>query len=123
MGNFDNWTTPKQIKIERAGDPRPLRRGPLKKHERRKGQKARLDELLSSKKTLERYAGYILDERQRRIDHPEWFVERPGAAASYFQFHHELWFDQHIKKHTGLLRAAFRDKVIDSAFEWWVFKP
>lgn len=121
MGNFDRWSTPKGIKIERKGDPRPLRRGLLKKGERRKGQKARIDELMSSKKTLEKYAQWIQDERQRRIDHPEWFIERPGV--SFFQFHHEKWFDEHVKKHTKLLAAALKDGVIEEVYDWWVWKP
>lgn len=55
MGNFDKWTTPKQIKIERAGDPRPIRRGPMKKGDRKKGRKARTDEVLSALNTWKLY--------------------------------------------------------------------
>ncbi len=54
MGRQDNWTTPKQIKIERAGEPRASHRGPLQKRKRRKGLKARLDEVRSALQSLKR---------------------------------------------------------------------
>lgn len=122
MGNDDKWTTPKQIKIERKGDPRPLRRGPLKKGERRKGKKARIDELLSSRKTLQQYAKWILDERQRRIDHPEWYIPRKDHLIAYDP-HYEEYFDKHSRKHRDLLAEALTDGVIDSVREWLVGKP
>jgi hypothetical protein len=111
MGTFDKWSTPKQIKIERKGEPRPLRRGPLKKGERRKGQKARLDELLSSKKTLERYAEWIT-QRQRFGGKSGLFDNWPFRA-----------FDDQRVKHVKLLAAALKDKIIEDAFDWWVWKP
>lgn len=118
MGHSDNWTTPKAIKIEREGEPRPLRRGPLKKGERRKGVKARKDELLSSMRALTTYSDYILRDRQTRIEHPEWY-----RHPNRYDAHWEKSFDSHQRKHAKLLAAAFKDGVIDDAFEWWVFKP
>jgi hypothetical protein len=58
MGNQDNWTTPKQIKIEREGEPRGTRRGKLKKGQRRKGRKARMDEVISAHKNWLTYKGW-----------------------------------------------------------------
>jgi hypothetical protein len=119
MGNQDNWTTPKQIKIERAGESRGLRRGPLKKGERRKGVKARLDLLLSSKKTLLRYAEWILDDRKRREEHPEWYSRGEGMWERW----HEEYFDKHTKNHARLLADALRDGIIDETKTWIVEKP
>lgn len=59
MGNSDNWHTPKQLKIEREGEPRPPRRGPRKKAQRKKGVKARLDEVLSARLSLKRAKDYL----------------------------------------------------------------
>lgn len=69
MGNSDKWTTPKQIKIEREGEPRGTRRGPLRKGQRRKGIKARWDEVLSAKKTWQRYQEWL----ERRTDKAGFF--------------------------------------------------
>ena len=121
MGNQDNWTTPKQIKIEREGEPRGVRRGPLKKGERRKGIKARLDLLKSSKRTLQYYADWMLRERQRKQEHPEWYRPTPGYIR--YEPHHERYFDLHQKKHFDLLRQALKDGIIESAAEWFVEKP
>lgn len=118
MENLDRWTTPKQIKIERAGDPRPLRRGPLKKRERRKGSKARRDELLSSKQTLLRYADYIVRDRKTKAEHPEWY-----RHPNHYDFHWEKHFDEHEKKHFKLIDAAAKDGVIDDPTLWTVIKP
>lgn len=107
MGNQDNWATPKQLKIEREGEPRGTRRGPLKKGERRKGIKARVDELKSSKRTLQTYAGWIM-EKQSRIG---------------YRFNWDRHFDEQQKKHRILLDAALKDKVIDSETDWIVEKP
>lgn len=113
MGHQDSYHTPKQIKIERKGNPRPLRRGPLKKGERRKGVKARLDELISSKKRLEEYARWIVESQERQKKQP----------VTFFDKWHLKWFDEHLKKHTKLLSAALKDGIIDWALDWWVFKP
>lgn len=107
MGNQDNWTTPKQIKIEREGEPRGTRRGPLKKGDRRKGIKARIDELKSSRRTLQTYAGWMM-EKQSRIG---------------YRFNWERHFDEQQKKHEKLLNAALRDNVIEIVDGWEVEKP
>lgn len=106
MGNFDRWKTPKQIKIARKGDPRPLRRG-IKKGERRKGKKARLDELMSHKTRLEFYADQLSQPRYSRL----------------FWQSDDRRFNEHRTKYTQLLQSALKDKIIDSAWDWWVWKP
>lgn len=110
MGNSDRWSTPKQIKIEREGEPRGTRRGPLKKGERRKGRKARIDELLSAKRNTVRYAEYIVTERKRRAEHPEWF--RPFRGLRPYEPEYEKWFDQCRMRLDSLIAAALRDKMI-----------
>lgn len=111
MGNSDNWTTPKQIKIEREGEPRGTRRGRLKKGERKKGKKARLDEILSASRTCQRYAQWILDERKRRKEHPEWF--QPIKGLWTYDPHYEKWFDEAKKKLDLLIAKAISDLQID----------
>lgn len=115
MGNQDNWTTPKQIKIEREGEPRGTRRGPLKKGQRRKGKKARIDEILSAMKDAKRYADWIVDERKRRKEHPEWYT--PYKGMRHYDPEYEKWFDKAAFKLDGLILQAIEDKVI-SATEW-----
>lgn len=115
MGNSDKWTTPKQIKIEREGEPRGTRRGPLKKGERRKGKKARIDEILSAKRDTIRYAEYITSERKRRIDHPEWYKPLRNGLRGY-EPEYEKGFDQCRIKLDILIAAALRDKVIAPDF-------
>lgn len=108
MGNQDNWTTPKQIKIEREGEPRGIKRGKLKKGQRRKGKKARLDEVLSAKRDAERYKKYILDDEQRRIDHPEWYRPVEGRYRRYDP-EYKKWFSQSQEKLINLIGRAIRD--------------
>lgn len=124
MGNLDRWSTPKQIKIERAGEPRPSRRGALKKGERRKGKKARLDEILSARKSCLRYAEYIKNDRQRRIDHPQWYIPVEGRYRRYDP-EYEKWFDKALSKLSDLIHAAIVDKVItvDDVAQYIVEKP
>lgn len=111
MGNLDRWSTPKQIKIERAGEPRPSRRGALKKGERRKGKKARIDEILSARKECLRYAEYIKNDRQRRTEHPEWYIPVEGRYRRYDP-EYRKWFDKVEVKLLKLLKAAVNDEVI-----------
>lgn len=118
MGNSDKWTTPKQIKIERAGNPRTLKRGILKKGQRKKGVKARFDEILSSKKTLLRYAEWIIRERNQRIKHPEWCITEEAFVEHYSEI-----FDTQEKKYFKLIDAAFDDGIIDDKTLWMVIKP
>lgn len=110
MGNQDNWTTPKQIKIERAGEPRGTKRGSLKKGERRKGKKARIDELLSAKRDCELYKKWFFDMKQRQIDHPEWF--RPTKGLRTYNPQYKAWFREKQTKLLNLLGKAIRDEVI-----------
>lgn len=112
MGNQDNWTTPKQIKIEREGEPRGVRRGKLKKGERKKGKKARLDEILSAKKEAERYRRYIWDDSARRLEHPEWYRPIKGPYHRY-EPNYQEWFDAASLKLNLLLVRAVTDGVID----------
>lgn len=111
MGNHDNWTTPKQTKIEREGEPRGVQRGPLKKNQRKKGIKARMDELKSARQTLQTYAQWIREERRR-----------PQNANSY-RFHWEQYFDWQQKKYDKLLVNAVRDGILINPDEWKVKKP
>lgn len=123
MGNFDKWSTPKQVKIERRGDPRPLHRGPFKKGQRKKGKKARLDELASSKRWLELYTEWILMERQNKIDHPEWY--RPSKYVRAYKPRYEEMFDEQYTKHMILIGKAILDGVITAVegLDWRVKKP
>lgn len=80
MGNFDNWTTPKATKIAREGDPRGTRRGVLKKGERRKGPKARLDELKSAHQRLQQQIEWT--ERAPQSDDKWWNQFRESSLKA-----------------------------------------
>lgn len=112
MGNQDNWTTPKQLKIERAGEPKGTRRGPLKKGERRKGKKARLDEILSAKNDCLRYSQYVKDDAQRRMEHPEWYTPLPERSLRRYDPEYRKWFEKALSKLKVLLGKAVKDGVI-----------
>lgn len=89
MGGFDRWSTPKQIKMERAGDPRPLRRGALKRGERKKGRKARWDEVLSAYKTWQTYQKWYIDavnrgEEKRGIFGTDWHKDTTEKARAKY---------------------------------------
>lgn len=94
MGNLDRWSTPKGIKIERAGNPRPLRRGFIKKSERKKGRKARLDEIVSQWKKHR----FWMD----RIEH----YEQKDKFDVYWVNRLKGWSDTHLKQYRKL-RASF----------------
>lgn len=111
MGGFDRWHTPKQIKIERAGEPRGTKRGLLKKGQRRKGKKARVDEIISAMNDCKRYAKWIVEERKRRIEHPEWFT--PYKNLYYYEPHWEKSFDEANLKLRILVAKAISDLQID----------
>lgn len=111
MGNQDNWTTPKQIKIERAGEPRGTKRGSLKKGERRKGKKARMDEVLSAKRECERYKQYVLDDEKRRIEHPEWYTPVERGYRRYDP-EYRKWFSKSQTLLLNLIGKAIRDEVM-----------
>lgn len=113
MGNQDNWTTPKQIKIERAGEPRGTRRGILKKGQRKKGRKARLDEVLAAKKEAERYRQYVHDDEKRRIEHPEWYTPEPESRLRRYDPEYKKWFAKAKEKLDKLIEKAIKDGVMD----------
>ncbi len=115
MGRQDNWHTPKQLKIERE-KVRPHNRGVLKKGERRKGIKARLDELLAQKRRLLEYAGRIRRARETKKKHPDWY------ASSFYNWH-EKWFDEYTIKQEKLIALAIADKIIENGDEFRVTKP
>lgn len=112
MGNQDNWTTPKQLKIEREGEPRGTRRGPLKKGQRKKGRKARLDEVLAAKKDCELYRQYVNNDERQRIEHPEWYTPIEGRYKRYDPQYKE-WFYKCKVKLDKLIEKAIEDGVMD----------
>lgn len=112
MGNFDKWTTPKQIKIERAGEPKGIKRGVLKKGQRRKGKKARIDEILSAKKKAEQYRQWFHDEQKRKREHPEWF--KPIKGLRNYDPHYEEWFNKSNNRLKEIVECAVKDGVIST---------
>ena len=95
----DNWNTPKQIKIEREGEPRGFHRGPLKKKYRRKGKKARMDEIISAQNRVKQYYEWVIRERSR---HTGW-----DDRAMY-----KAWHTEAVRKLRNLLKLALRDGII-----------
>ena len=96
----DNWTTPKHLKIERKGEPRGLRRGPTKKKNRRKGSKARMDEIIAAKNEVKRIYGWIQDDKEN--------MERgKGMRGSYAK-----WHAADVQKLRKLLKKALEDDII-----------
>lgn len=122
MGNQDNWTTPKALKIERAGEPRGTRRGPLKKGDRRKGIKARKDELLSSQRRIQWYADRLSEEHKRRQEHPELYRATKNGLVPWYPRWDEH-FNRLQKLHKKLLDAALSDGIISEADSWRVENP
>lgn len=114
MGNQDNWTTPKQLKIEREGEPKGTKRGHLKKGARRKGRKARLDEVLSAKKDAERYRERINDDEKRRREHPEWYTPEPERNLRRYDPEYRKWFNKSKVKLDALIEKAIKDGVMDA---------
>jgi len=113
MGNSDKWATPKQIKIERAGEPRGLRRGPIKKGKRKKGKKARIDEILAEKKRCLQYREWMIEDAKRKREHPERYRLRPGSSAKLYASVYGQWFDKSREKLVLLINEALRDGIID----------
>lgn len=101
MGNDfeDNWTTPKHIKIERQGEPRGTRHGSLKKKDRRKGPKARMDEIISARNEVKRCYGWVQDDREIN-----WGLGIRGA--------YRKWHAQAVQKLRKLLKKALEDGII-----------
>ena len=126
MGNQDNWHTPKQLKIERAGEPKNIKRGKLKTGQRRKGKKARMDEVLSAKKDAERYRQYINDDAQRRMEHPEWYTPEPEARLRRYDPDYRKWFAKSQLKLKELIEKAVEDGVMkgeESEYYWVELHP
>ena len=95
----DKWHTPKHIKIERAGEPRGSRRGSRKKKDRRKGSKARMDEIISVKKCAEQYYKWARTDKHL-------FGE---------DFIHESYIIRHtqaVQTLRELLKKALKDDII-----------
>lgn len=121
---MSDWTTPKQIKIERD-KPRCRNRG-IFKGKRHKGRKARIDEILSAKQHTLRYRDWIVSEWKRFKEHPEWY--RPNPALYRWKPYHpryDEWFDRENKNLNQLLVMAINDKVLtyEEAKEYQVEKP
>ena len=113
MGNRDKWTTPKQIKIEREGEPtKETKRGTLKKGKRRKGRKARIDELLAEKKRAEYYRQHFHDDQKRLKEHPERYT--PVRGLHPYLPDYKGWFVEHKAKLDNLIDRAVKDGVIDA---------
>lgn len=112
MGNSDKWTTPKQIKIEREGEPRGTRRGNRKRNERVKGKKARLDEVLSARNSARRYFEWMESEKKRRQEHPEWYTYTKGSKLSAYEPHYQKWYQREFDRHAKLLEKCIADGVI-----------
>lgn len=114
MGNSDKWTTPKQIKIERAGEPKGIKRGILKKGQRRKGKKARLDEVLSARNTARRYYDWMKREEETRKAHPEWYVRTPNSKYAPWEPHWEKSYQREWERHSRLLNECIKDGILTS---------
>ncbi len=95
----DNWTTPKHLKIERKGKPRGLRRGSTKKKDRRKGPKARMDEIISARNKVKLYYKWIQDDKARN-----WGM---GIRDTYAKWHAEA-----VQKLQKRLKSALEDGII-----------
>lgn len=111
MGNQDNWTTPKQLKIEREGEPRGIRRGNHKKSKRRKGKKARIDEILAAKKAAERYREHIHDDEKNRIEHPERYIPVEIGLKRYNP-EYRKWFKKATTRLEEIIARAVKDSII-----------
>lgn len=122
MANKDKYTLPKHIKVEKDGEPRGIRRG-FKKGERKKGKKARIDEILSALRYTKQYALYIIMERQRKAERPEWY--RPFKNHIVYEPGYEKWFDDSKLKLDLLIAKAIKDKVImpEDVVKFCVQKP
>lgn len=112
MGNSDKWTTPKQIKIEREGEPRGTRRGNRKRNKRIKGKKARLDEVLSARNSARRYFEYMENDKKRRLEHPEWYTCVEGSRLKRYDPLYQKWYQREYDRHTKLLEKCIADGVI-----------
>ncbi len=103
-----------RLRLLREGEPRATRRGILKKGERRKGKKARIDEILSLQNQLKRYATRIIAERKRHKEHPELYGPLPAGLA-HWSFGYEKWFDECRKKLDRVLLKAVDDSIISNS--------
>lgn len=107
------------------GEPRGIKRGKLKKGERRKGKKARLDEVLSAKKDCERYREYINRDEKNRLEHPEWYTPVEHGVYRYDPDYMK-WFTEKQIYLEELIEKAIGDgfmKREDSVYYWVDLHP
>jgi len=95
----DNWATPKHIRIEREGEPRGFRRGPMKKKDRRKGPKARMDEIISAKNQVKRYYEWVQADKERN-------------GMGFMRDAYRKWHAEGVQKLRKLLKKALGDGII-----------
>jgi len=114
MGDTDKWSTPKQIKIERAGEPTGIRRGILKKGERKRGKKARIDQILSAQKDVRFYADFISKDAKSRQEHPEWYdtIVMDGRKYRRYDPSYQKWYDESYQKLIKLIAKCVKDGVL-----------
>lgn len=112
MGNPNNWSEPKQNKIARAGEPKGVKRGVLKKGERRKGKKARLDEVLSARNSARRYFEHMESDKKRRLKHPEWYDYSERSGLVRYDPLYQKWYQREYDRHKKLLEQCILDGVI-----------
>lgn len=110
---MSDWTTPKQIKIEKLGPPRRRHRGILKKGERHKGKKARMDEIHSARQRTLRYRDWIVGEWKRFKEHPEWYRPLPkGYPYRSYNPRYDDWFNIEQKRLNALIDKAIADGIL-----------
>lgn len=95
----DKWHTPKHLKIEREGEPRGLRRGPMKKKDRRKGPKARMDEIISARNQVKRYYDWAQEDKKRK-------------GTYFMRDAYAKWHAEGVQKLKKLLELALQDGII-----------
>lgn len=112
MGNPNNWSEPKQNKIARAGEPKGVKRGVLKKGERRKGKKARIDEVLSARNSARQYFEWMERDKKTRQEHPEWYRHTAGSGLRPYEPHYQKWYQREFDRHAKLLEQCILDGVV-----------
>lgn len=88
MAHKFDWGTPKQIQ-QAAETPRAPRRKRLSNKGRRKGVKARLDELESAMMSLKRAKEYVAHAEVRQ-DSDSWWVRHMRESLSRAQLHYDM---------------------------------
>lgn len=93
----DKWTTPKHLKIEREGEPRGFKRGPMKRKDRKKGKKARMDEIISAKNDVKRYYDWVKEDAK-------WGISTRDSYRN--------WHAKSVQKLQKLLKSGVEDDII-----------